>query len=287
MPGWRSWVLDNLINVGSTDRGFRTLYGTFGASGAYERRVWDFRLLVELVSPDGEIYLRASDEAINVLVGALDTDVESAQIAAEVKLENLIRRGRLSDAQLAAQQARYRTVQYAETLRRKLEATRRDVRAVDWEGEVPDLIDEALTHIAERYRYENAILTNIAETRDEAEDPVRKHKAAELVEIVSDCIRRHTQLQARLQEAGGDVPCGAGPAAVLRPRATGGRRPLRAPPGPHPRVAGSAGDRPSGCLLRRGVGADASQAASSRAPGGAAPDTTTGQGAPAGRGTRA
>ena len=197
------WVLDNLINVGNTDRGFRVLYGTFGASGAYERRVWDFRLLIELVSPDGEIYLRASDEAINVLVGALDTDVESAQIAAEVKLENLIRRGRLSDAQLAAQQARYRTIQYAETLRRKLEATRRDVRAVDWEHEVPDLIDEALSHIAQRYRYENAILTNITQTRDEAEDPAHKRKAAELVEIVSDCIRRHTQLQARLQEAGG------------------------------------------------------------------------------------
>lgn len=197
------WVLDNLINVGSTDRGFRALYGTFGGSGGYERRVWDFRLLIELVSPEGEIYLRASDEAINVLVGALDTDVESAQIAAEVKLENLIKRGRLSDAQLAAQQARYRTVQYAETLRRKLDATRRDVRAVDWEHEVPDLIDEALTHIADRYRYENAILTNITQTRDEAEDPVRKRRAAELVEIVSDCIRRHTQLQARLQEAGG------------------------------------------------------------------------------------
>jgi hypothetical protein len=197
------WVLDNLINVGNTDRGFRTLYGTFGESGEYERRVWDFRLLVELVSPEGDIYLRASDEAINVLVGALDTDVESAQIAAEVKLDNLIRRGRLSDAQLAAQQARYRTVQYAETLRRKLEVTRRDVRAVDWEHEVPDLIDEALDHVAERYRYENAILTNITQTRDEAEDPGHKRKAAELVEIVRDCIRRHTQLQARLQEAGG------------------------------------------------------------------------------------
>ena len=202
MPAWRSWVLDNLINVGSTDRGFRALYGTFGPSGAYKRRVWDFRLLVELASPEGEIYLRASDEAINVLVGALDTDVESAQIAAEVKLENLIKRGRLADAQLAAQQARYRTVQYAETLRRKLEATRRDVRSVDWEREVPDLIDDALTHIEDRYRYENAILTNITQTRDEAEDPVRKRRAAELVEIVADCIRRHTQLQARLQEAG-------------------------------------------------------------------------------------
>jgi hypothetical protein len=196
------WVLDNLINVGSTDRGFRALYGTFGVAGEYQRRVFDFRLLIELVAPDGGIYLRASDEAINVLVGALDTDVESAQIAAEVKLENLIKRGRLSDASLAAQQARYRTVQYAETLRRKLEATRRDVRAVDWEREVPDLIDEALRHIADRYRYEGAILTNITRTRDEAEEPTRKRKAVELVDIVTDCIRRHTQLQARLVAAG-------------------------------------------------------------------------------------
>lgn len=196
------WVLDNLINVGSTDRGFRALYGTFGTSGEYQRRVFDFRLLIELVAPDGTIYLRASDEAINVLVGALDTDVESAQIAAEVKLENLIKRGRLSDAALAAQQARYRTVQYAETLRRKLDATRRDVRAVDWEREVPDLIDEALQHIADRCHYEGAILTNITQTRDEAEDPARKRKAAELVDIVTDCIRRHTQLQTRLVAAG-------------------------------------------------------------------------------------
>ena len=200
--GVAQWVLDNLINVGTAERGFRSLYGTFGESGAYERRVFDFKLIVELVSPEGEIYLRASDEAINVLVGALDTDVESAQIAAEVKLANLVKRGRLSDAQLAAQQARYRTVQYAETLRRKLDATKRDVRSVDWEREVPDLIDEALTHIEDRYRYENAILVNITQAREDATDPVHKLRAAELVQIVTECIRRHTQLQARLQAAG-------------------------------------------------------------------------------------
>jgi len=77
------WVLDGLINVGSVDRGFRAVYGVIGETG-YRRRSFDFKLLIELVSPDGEIYLRASDEAINVLVGALDTDVESSQIAAEV-----------------------------------------------------------------------------------------------------------------------------------------------------------------------------------------------------------
>ncbi|HKS46755.1 MAG TPA: hypothetical protein VJT49_16910 [Amycolatopsis sp.] len=196
------WVLDNLINVGTADRGFRRVYGSVDASGSYQRRAFDFKLLIELAAPDGEVYLRASDEAINVLVGALDTDVESAQIAAEVKLENLISRGRLADAKLAAEQARYRTVQYGETLRAKLEATRRDVRAVDWAEEIPELLDSALSHIEARFRAENAILRNITKARDEAEDPGHKRRAAELVDIVGDCISRHTQLQSRLQAAG-------------------------------------------------------------------------------------
>lgn len=196
------WVLENLINVGSVDRGFRAVYGTFGPDGAYVRRDYDFKLVEEVPGPGGGVYLRTTDEAVNVLVGALDTDVTSAQIAAEVKLEVLISRGRLADAQLAAEQARYRTVQYAEALRRTLDATRRDVRAVDWLRRVPDMIAEALDHVADRYRHENAILTNIRRARDEAEEADHKRRAAELVDIVKDCIRRHTQLQSRLLEAG-------------------------------------------------------------------------------------
>ncbi|CAL9368003.1 hypothetical protein SUDANB58_00790 [Streptomyces sp. enrichment culture] len=196
------WVLENLINVGSADRGFRVVYGTFDPDGSYVRRDYDFKLIEEVPGPGGTVYLRTTDEAVNVLVGALDTDVTSAQIAAEVKLEVLISRGRLADAQLAAEQARYRTVQYSETLRKALEATRRNVRAVDWLNAVPDMIAEALDHVADRYRHENAILTNIRKARDEAEDPEHKRRAAELVDIVKDCIRRHTQLQSRLLEAG-------------------------------------------------------------------------------------
>ncbi|MFE0381340.1 hypothetical protein ACFW1M_38580 [Streptomyces inhibens] len=196
------WVLENLINVGSVDRGFRAVYGTFNTEGEYVRRDYDFKLIEEVPGAGGSVFLRATDEAVNVLVGALDTDVTSAQIAAEVKLEVLINRGRLADAQLAAEQARYRTVQYAETLRRTLDATRRNVRAVDWLETVPDMINEALDHVADRYRHENAILTNIRKARDETEEPEHKRRAAELVDIVKDCIRRHTQLQSRLLEAG-------------------------------------------------------------------------------------
>ncbi len=93
-----TWVLEKLINVGTIDRIFRLVYGEIDHEGAYRRRDFDFRLLEERSSRDGRVGLRASDGAINVLVGALDTDVESAQVAAEVKLQNLIQRGLLADA---------------------------------------------------------------------------------------------------------------------------------------------------------------------------------------------
>lgn len=194
-------VLQRLINIGTVDRGFNETYGSVDESGIYRRYAFQFNLLVERAGPDGSIYLRATDEAINVLVGALDTDVESAQIAAEVKLDNLIRRGRLAEAKLAAEQARYRTVQYGEMLRQLLDATTRDVRAVDWEHEVPELLANALKHIEERYAYEHRILRNISEARDKSDEPLQKQRAAELVSIVRDCIRRHMQLQKRLLTA--------------------------------------------------------------------------------------
>ncbi|WP_232376329.1 hypothetical protein [Amycolatopsis aidingensis] len=195
------WVLEKLINVGTVDRVFRHDYGEIDVDGRYQRRVFDFKLICEVPGAAGEIYLRATDEAINVLVGALDTDVRSAQVAAEVKLENLINRGQLADARVAAEQARYRTVQYGELLRQKLEATRRDVRVVDWDTELPEMLDAALEHIEQRFKVEHAILRHITDARDESDDPGHKRRAAELVEIVADCIRRHTQLQSRLQSA--------------------------------------------------------------------------------------
>ncbi|GAA2230354.1 hypothetical protein GCM10010232_15830 [Streptomyces amakusaensis] len=194
-------VLQRLLNIGTADRSFGRDYGLIDGEGGYRLHHFPFRLLVERPFK-GKTYVRATDEAINVLVGALDTDVESAQVAAEVKLEHLIRRKRLSEAKLAAEQARYRTVQYGETIRRHFDATRRDVRTVDWEHEVPKLLAEALDHVQARYRAEHSILRNISQARDASEDPTHKQQAAELVDIVRDCIRRHMRLQKWLLEAG-------------------------------------------------------------------------------------
>lgn len=192
------WVLERLINVGTVDRTFYQVYGEIDIDGRYHRQPFYFKIVREVPGPRGSVSLRASDEAITVLIGALDTDVESAQIAAEVKLQNLIDRGKLADARSAAEQARYRTVQYGELLRRRLEATRRDLRLVDWNVELPAMLDDALGHIEERIRGEQIIHASITKARDTTDEPVRKRHAAELVDVVEDCLRRHVQLQARL-----------------------------------------------------------------------------------------
>lgn len=147
------------------------------------------------------MYLRATDAAINVLVGALDTDVESAQAAAEAKLENLVRRGRLSEAQYAAAQARYRTIQLGEQLRQDLAATKRNLATVDWTGQVSPRLDGALAHIAERLETERRIEANIRDTRDSTDKPELRSQAAALLDLLDECQNRHVVLQRKLMEA--------------------------------------------------------------------------------------
>ncbi len=193
-----TWVLDELIGT-TSQREFTVEYGDW--KGEYVRRSFGFQLLVERQASDGSVYLRATDAAINVLVGALDTDVESAQAAAEAKLENLVRRGRLSEAQYAAQQARYRTIQLGEFIRQDLAATKRNLATVDWSGEVSPRLDAALAHVGERLEVERHIVNNIRETRDRAEESEKRAQAAALIELLDECQNRHMVLQRKLMEA--------------------------------------------------------------------------------------
>jgi hypothetical protein len=164
------------------------------------RRRFDFRLLDEVEGGAG-IYLRATKEAINVLVGALDTDLESAHAAAEARLANLIRRKKLPDAAQAARDARYRSVQFMLEVQRLIAETRRDIRQADWAEAIPRRLREMLEHLDERTSEEQKMLAAMREARDEAEDERLERQAAELVATVEECYTRHTELHVRIMEA--------------------------------------------------------------------------------------
>jgi hypothetical protein len=100
-------VLDGLIS----DSPHETVYAALDGD-ITERRVHPFRLLYEQWAADDTVHLRASETAINVLVDALDLDVMSAQIAAEVQMRVLIERNALAGAVAVARRARYQSIQH-------------------------------------------------------------------------------------------------------------------------------------------------------------------------------
>lgn len=158
-----------------------------------------FRLLyVHRHGGVGPEYLRASEQAINIFVEALDLDIEAAQIANEAQLSALIARGAVESAVQIARHARYRSIQYQERIRRIIADTLIDPDTHDWIGEVPALLDGALGHVRERLDAEAVLLDAVAERRFELADRARLDAANKLIEILRDCRHRHDELHAHL-----------------------------------------------------------------------------------------
>ena len=160
------------------------------------RRRFDFALLSEHEDAEGGIYLRATNEAINVLVGGLNTDIESAQVAAEATLEHLIRRRRLDDAAKPAREAKIRSIQYSSFVRQLIEETKRDIRRAGWREDVPKRLTEIREHLQDRMRTEERLLAAMQDTRDSTGREDLRGQAAALVEMVDDCFMRHQELHA-------------------------------------------------------------------------------------------
>jgi hypothetical protein len=178
----------------------RPQHAVYEAAVDGRRRRFDFRLLDEVDSGDG-IYVRATDAAINILVGALDTDLESAHEAAEARFESLIKRKRLPEAAIAAKEARYRSIQYMIEVSRYIAETRRDYRRAGWHERIPTRLAEMVEHLKGRLDTERRMLAAMREARDEADREDHRRQAADLVATVEDCFARHSRLHVQLMEA--------------------------------------------------------------------------------------
>jgi hypothetical protein len=174
--------------------------GSYQDAGDPTRRPFDFQLLREEPSPEG-VRVAATNEAINVLVGALDTDVASAHSAADAKVASLVNRKRFNEAELAAREARIRSIQYTAEVRRIIADTKLDVRRAGWGDHIPDRLNEILEVLTERTHAESKMLEAMRGTRDNAEIESHSQVAARLVAVVEDCFDRHRDLHNRVMEA--------------------------------------------------------------------------------------
>jgi hypothetical protein len=190
-------VVAGLLNDRQRREAFSQTYSDW--SGRRHRRAEVvFRLLEEVEAPDGSVVLRATDEAVNLFVGALDRDIADAQAAAEAVLASQLRRGRLDQAVHTARAARLRSIQFAGNVGRVLDATRHDIRQVDWQADVPDLLSDALEHLSERLETERHLVTTVRSLISEHD---AGPAAATLLSLIEDCQMRHLELHALLLRA--------------------------------------------------------------------------------------
>jgi hypothetical protein len=161
-------------------------------------RAQRFRLLYAHATPDGGEHLRASEQAINIFVDALDLDIEAAQIANEAQLNALVARGAIGSAVQIARHARYRSIQFQERIRRIIADTLVDPDTHDWIGDVPTLLDGALVHVRERLTAETVLLDAVADRRGELDDEASISNANQLVELLRECRHRHDELHSHL-----------------------------------------------------------------------------------------
>jgi hypothetical protein len=185
-------VLDTLVKV-------RVLrYGEYRSPGVHVEHEWPFALVREVDEGRG-VHLRATDPAINLLVGALDIDdLESVHAAAETLVAKLIERGRFDDARRAAVDARYRSIQYTERLRQLIADARNSIATVDLPGEVLPAIKAGREHIRERVDVESSTLEQLRAAAERVTDGAAIES---LRAVVNDCLRRHQRLHVHLQHA--------------------------------------------------------------------------------------
>jgi hypothetical protein len=195
-----AYVLDGLLN--NRDRNdsqqFSVSYSDY--TDGHSRRELRFFLLVERARPDGQIVLEASADAVNVFRGGLNLRVEDAQMAMELVLQAQLERGDLDEAEVTAEQNQRLSYEMSAQIRALLDATRSDVRRVDWKGEMLNRLDRARDHVGQRIMVEGQILAHLS-SGDEVREGDVKEKAQRVASLLEVCLREHRRLHERLMGA--------------------------------------------------------------------------------------
>lgn len=213
------YVLDGLLNDrdNNNSQAFSLPYSDY--RGDHKRRELRFFLLVEKTRSDGCTVLEASVDAVNAFRGGLDLDVTDAQMAMELVLRAQLERGDLAEAEITAEHNQRLSYEMSAKIRSLLDQTRSDVRRIDWESEGLAQLARARTHVKERIRVEEAILTHLSAGDDSREENL-KDTAHRVGLLLEGCLTEHRNLHERLMGAN-DIFLGEQHRQALRRRGRG------------------------------------------------------------------
>ncbi|WP_433213276.1 hypothetical protein ACQP00_01695 [Dactylosporangium sp. CS-047395] len=186
------WVVKGLLNDADNQRAF--VY-TFDNSEEYA-----FKLLQLQDSPDGAVVL-ASPQAVMLYLNGLDLDVDDAEAAFSVVLQRQLRDRRFEAAGRTAMQAERVSVAMSASLADILDATRRDVRSVDWVNDVPQRLQRAREHVEARIAADADVLNHVAAGIDFETDAEVRRASGDLVDTLRRIRQVHLDLAERVTDA--------------------------------------------------------------------------------------
>jgi hypothetical protein len=114
-----------------------------------EPQPFRYRLL-RLADDNEGATVTATDQAIVLYLQALNTDLADRALALKLMVEIQMQAGEFDKALASARQATRTAQGLAAGLREKLEDTRRDIRSVDWHGEMPAWLGDVLVQLAQQ-----------------------------------------------------------------------------------------------------------------------------------------
>lgn len=162
-----------------------------------ERRPFTFRLLRLADAEDGTA-VSATDEAVLLYLQALDTNLADRAMALKLIVERQMVAGEFDRARATAVDARRTAEGLAASLRDKLDDTKRDVRSVDWTGEMPVWLSGTLEQLGEQLDMDRNLLS-LAEKA--SEDPAAARDCRAIVGEVRRAQDVWLRLERRLQAA--------------------------------------------------------------------------------------
>jgi hypothetical protein len=185
-------TLSNLLNDGRPHRALWTELAVDSEAWA-QRDPYSFRLL-RLVDAGEEVQLSATNEAIMLYLQALDVDLADREAAAKLILQRQMEAGEFERARRSAVDARRTAEGLAASLRDRLDDTRRDLGSVDWDVDIPQHLQVALSHVTEQLELDRHILT-LAEQGVAGGDD----RAADACRAVIAEVRRSQDVHTRLE----------------------------------------------------------------------------------------
>ena len=156
-----------------------------------------FRLL-RMIDSDAGAAIAATDEAILLYLRALDTDLADQALALKLMVEIQMEAGEFDKALETAKQATRTAQGLSASLRERLTDTKRDIRAIDWDGAMPGWLKEVQGKIGQQLERDRQLLEL---ARSAGEDPDAQDACQEIAGEVLAGQRVWTALEVHLQAA--------------------------------------------------------------------------------------